>query len=100
MPADMKIEADRIIIYSVISNLFHTVIRNVQNSVILFSEKVYGMSVLMQVKSKGNISHALPEDIGPACLKAQESGGIIEMIRCESEQTSMAYCFLNTAEAA
>jgi len=30
-------------------------------------------------------------------MKAKNTGGIIEMIQCESEQASVAYCFLNVA---
>ena len=84
----------------VLDKLFHTVIRNAQNSVILISARVYGMTVLVQVKSKGNISPGLTEEIGHACVKAKKTGGIIEMIQCETEQASVAYCFLNVAGAA
>jgi hypothetical protein len=58
------------------------------------------MVVLVQLKSKGTINPALVEDIGLACLKAQKTGGIIEMIQCEREQASIAYCFLNVDGAA
>jgi hypothetical protein len=58
------------------------------------------MTVLVQVKSKGSISPGLPEEISHACIKAKNTGGIIEMIRCESEQASVAYCFLNVVGAA
>lgn len=100
VPADLMMEANRTIISSVLSKLFHTAIRHAQNSVILISAKVYGITVLVQVKSKGNISPALPEDLGHASLKARKTGGIIEMILCENEQACIAYCFLNVAGAA
>ena len=100
VPADLFIETNGLMISTVLNKLFHTVIRNVQNSVILISARVYGMTILVQVKSKGNISPGLPEEIGHACLKAKKTGGIIEMIQCESEQASFAYCFLNVAGAA
>jgi hypothetical protein len=74
--------------------------RHAKNSVILISAKVYGMTILVQIKSKGDISHVLPEDMGYACMNAQRTGGIIEMIECKSEQASFAYCFLNVAGAA
>jgi hypothetical protein len=100
IPADLCIETNDTMISSVLNKLFHTVFRHAQNSVILISAKVYGMTVLVQVKSKGSISPGLPEEIGHVCIKAQKTGGIIEMIQCESEQASIAYCFLNIAGAA
>jgi hypothetical protein len=57
------------------------------------------MTILVQVKSKGLISPGLVEEISHACIKAQKTGGIIEMTQCESEQASVAYCFLNVAAA-
>jgi hypothetical protein len=100
IPADLCIETNGIMVSSVLNKLFNTVIRNAQNSVILVSAKVYGMTILVQLKSKGSISPGLPEEIGHACIKAKNTGGIIEMIQCESEQASVAYCFLNVAGAA
>jgi hypothetical protein len=100
IPADLCIEANGFIVSAVLNKLFNTVVRNTQNSVILISAKVYGTTVLVQVKSKGSISPGLPEEMGHACLKAQKTGGIIEMVRCESEHASVAYCFLNVAGAA
>ncbi len=100
IPADLRIETNGVMVSSVLNKLFHTVIRNVQNSVVLVSAKVYGMTILVQVKSKGNVSPGLTEEIGSACIKAKNCGGIIEMIQCESEQASVAYCFLNVAGAA
>lgn len=100
IPVDLSIESNGPMVSAVLNKLFHTVIRLTQNSVILISAKVYGMTVLVQVKSKGSVSPGLPEEIGHACIKAQNTGGIIEMIHCESEQVSVAYCFLNVAGAA
>jgi hypothetical protein len=100
IPADLCIETNGPMVSSVLNKLFNTVMRNAQNSVILVSAKVYGMTILVQLKSKGSISPGLPEEIGHACLKAKNTGGIIEMIQCESEQASVAYCFLNVAGAA
>ena len=100
VPADLRIETNGTIISSVLSKLFHTTIRHAQNSVILISAKEYGMVVLVQVKSKGNIIPGLSEDISHACRKAQKTGGTIEMIHCESKQASIAYCFLNVAGTA
>jgi hypothetical protein len=100
VPADVCVQTNDIMISAVLDKLFHTVIRNAQNSVILISARVYGMTVLVQVKSKGNISPGLTEEIGHACVKAKKTGGIIEMIQCETEQASVAYCFLNVAGAA
>jgi K+-sensing histidine kinase KdpD len=100
IPPDMCIEASGSIISSVLNKLFNTALRHTKNSVILVSAKVYGMVVLVQLKSKGSISPALAEDLGHACLKAQNTGGIIEMTQCESEQASIAYCFLNVGGAA
>jgi K+-sensing histidine kinase KdpD len=99
VPADLMIEANGAIISSVFNKLFDTALRHTKNSVILISAKTYGMTVLVQVKSKGNISPALPEDICHACLKAKKTGGIIEMIQCENDSASIAYCFLNVAAA-
>jgi hypothetical protein len=100
IPADLYVETNGMMISSVLNKLFHTVIRHTQNSVILISAKVYGMTILVQLKSKGTISPGLSEEMGYACVKAKKSGGIIEMIQCESEQASVAYCFLNVAGAA
>lgn len=100
IPADLQVEANGTIISSVLSHLFHTNLRHTQNSVILISATVYGHVVLVQLKSKGTVSPALPEDIGHACLKAQKTGGVIELTQHENEQASIAYCFLNVAGAA
>ncbi|MDP4261206.1 MAG: hypothetical protein Q8941_01635 [Bacteroidota bacterium] len=100
IPADMCIEASGTVISPVLNKLFMTALRHTKNSVILISAKVYGMVVLVQLKSKGNVSPALADDLGHACLKAQKTGGIIEVIHCENEQASIAYCFLNVAGAA
>ncbi len=100
VPADLQIETSSTIVSSVLSKIFQTSFRHAQNSVILISAKVYGMAVLVQVKSKGNIIPGLSEDIGHASRKAQRTGGTIEMIHCESKQASIAYCFLNVAGAA
>ncbi len=100
IPADLRIETNGVMVSTVLNKLFHTVIRNVQNSVVLVSAKVYGMTILVQVKSKGTVSPGLPEEIGHVCIKAKSSGGIIEMIQCESEQASVAYCFMNVGGAA
>jgi hypothetical protein len=97
---DLRIEASCTMVSSVLGKLFQTIIRHTQNSVILISAKAYGMTVLVQGKSKGTISPGLPEDIGHACLKAQKTGGVIEMLQCENNQASIAYCFLNVAGAA
>jgi hypothetical protein len=95
----MNIEANGMIVSAVLNKLFGTVVRNTQNSVILISAKVYGMTVLVQVKSKGLVSPGLAEEIAHASVNAQKTGGIIEIVQCESEQASVAYCFLNVAAA-
>lgn len=100
VPADLNIETNGSMVSGVLNKLFNTVFRNAQNSVILISARVYGMTVLVQVKSKGTISPGLTEEIGHACIKAKKCGGIVEMLNCESEQASVAYCFLNVAGAA
>ena len=100
IPADLAIETNGMLVSSVLDKLFHTVFRNAKNSVILISARVYGMTILVQVKSKGTISPGMCEEISLACVKAKKSGGIVEMIQCESEQASVAYCFLNVAGAA
>ena len=97
--ADLRIETNGLIVSSVLNKLFNTVVRNAQNSVILVSAKEYGLTILVQVKSKGLISPGLSEEISHACINAQKTGGIIEMTQCESEQASVAYCFLNVAAA-
>ena len=97
--ADLRIETIRLIVSSVLNKLFNTVVRNTQNSVILVSAKVYGMTILVQVKSKGLISPALADEITYVCINAQDTGGIIELTQCESEQASVAYCFLNVTAA-
>ena len=100
IPANVYVETNGTVLSTVLNKLLSTVIRHTQNSVILISAKVYGMTVLVQVKSKGNVSPGLQEEINYVCVKAQNTGGIIEMIQCESEQASVAYCFLNVAGAA
>jgi|GEM_PF-3517296 len=100
IPVDLAIETNGMMVSSVLDKLFYTVFRHAQNSVILISARVYGMTILVQVKSKGTISPGLCEEISLACVKAKKSGGIVEMIQCESEQASVAYCFLNVAGAA
>jgi hypothetical protein len=100
IPADLQLQANGTIVTSVLSRLFNTVIRNTQNSGIMISAKVYGMVVLVQVRSNGNISPGLPEDMGHASLKAQKTGGVIEMVHCENKEASVAYCFLNVAGVA
>ena len=100
VPMDVHIDANGAIVSSVLSKLFNTVIRHTQNCGILISAKVYGMVILVQVRSKGNISPALPEDMGQVSLKAQKTGGVIEIIRYENKEASVAYCFLNVAGAA
>lgn len=97
VPADLHVQANDSIISSVLNKLFQTTLRHTQNSVMLISAKVYGHVVLVQLKSKGHISPALPEDIGHACIKAQKTGGVIELTHYETEQASIAYCFLNVA---
>jgi hypothetical protein len=87
-------------ISTVLNKLFDVVIRHAQNSVVLISARVYGMTVLLQVKTRGSISPALPEDLGHACAKAQKTGGIVEMIQCEKDEVCLGYCFLNVAGAA
>ena len=100
VPADLRVEANSAIVTSVLNRLLETALRHTKNSVILISARLYGMAVLVQVKSKGTISPGLPEDIGHACVKAKKTGGIIEMIDCANDQASIAYCFLNVAGAA
>jgi hypothetical protein len=100
VPADLSIETNDMMISAVLNKLFQTVIRHAQNSVILVSAKVYGMTILVQLKTKGTISPGLPEEVVHVGLKAKKSGGMIEMIQCETEQASVAYCFLNVAGAA
>jgi hypothetical protein len=100
IPADLCIETNSTMVSDVLNKIFYIVILHTQNSVILVSARVYGITVLVLVKSKGSVDLALPGEIGHACKKAQNTGGIIEMIQCESEQSSIAYCFLNVAGAA
>lgn len=95
VPADLKVEANGTIVSSVLNNLFHTTLRHTQNSVMLISARVYGHVVLVQLKSRGNVSPALAEDISHACVKAQKTGGVVELTNYENEQASVAYCFLN-----
>jgi signal transduction histidine kinase len=97
---DLLLETSGSVISSVLDKLFTTVIRHTQNSVILISAKVYGMTILVQVKSKGNVNPGFPEDINRACMKAQHTGGIVEMLQYENTQASVAYCFLNVAGSA
>lgn len=97
VPYDLQVEANGSIISSVLTKLFNTTIRHTQNSVILVSARAYGHVILIQLKSKGNISPALPIDISDACIKAQKTGGVIELTLYENEQASIAYCFLNVA---
>jgi hypothetical protein len=100
IPADLRIATNGVLVSSVLDKLLYTVFRHAHNSVILISARVYGMTILVQVKSKGTISPGLPEEIGHASLKAKNSGGIIEMIQCETGHASVAYCFLNESGAA
>ncbi|HEY6504025.1 MAG TPA: hypothetical protein VIZ28_08640 [Chitinophagaceae bacterium] len=100
IPADLQMEANGTIISSVLDHLFHTTLRHAQNSVILISAKVYGHTILVQLKSKGTISPALPEDIGHVCQKARKTGGLVELTLHEKEQASIAYCFLNVGAEA
>ena len=100
IPADLCIETNGLAILGVLNKLFVTVIYHAQNSVIFISAKVYGLVVLVHIKSKGSISPELQDSIDPACSIALETGGIIEIIQCESEQASIAYSFLNVAGAA
>jgi hypothetical protein len=100
VPMDVHIDANGAIVSSVLSKLFNTIIRHTQNCGILISAKVYGMVVLVQVKSKGNISPGLPEDMGQVSLKAQKTGGVIEITGYENKEASVAYCFLNIKGAA
>lgn len=100
VPADLQLETSGSIISSVLDKLFTTVIRYTQNSVILISAKVYGMTILLQVKSKGHIHPGLPEDVSRACVKAQNTGGIVEILQYENTQASIAYCFINVAGSA
>ncbi|MBC7946754.1 MAG: HAMP domain-containing histidine kinase [Chitinophagaceae bacterium] len=100
IPADLRIEANGTIVTSVLSKLFNTVFRHTQNSGILISAKVYGMVVLVQVKSNGQISPALPEDLGHASQKARTTGGVVEVVHYENKEASVAYCFLNVAAVA
>jgi hypothetical protein len=100
VPPDLRIETSGIIISSVLSKLFNTIIRHTKNCGILISARVYGLVVLVQVKSNGNISPALPEDMTQACTKALNTGGVIEVIHYEEKQASIAYCFLNVAGVA
>src|SRR5687767_10446598 len=78
IPVDLQLQANDSIVTSVLSKLFTTVIRHTQNSGIMISAKVYGMVVLVQVRSSGTVSPGLPEDMGYASLKAQKTGGVVE----------------------
>jgi K+-sensing histidine kinase KdpD len=97
VPPDLQVAANGSIISSVLDNLFHTAIRHTQNSVILISARVYGQAVLLQVKSRGTVSPSLSAELGQVCMKAKKTGGVIELTRHETEQASIAYCFLNIA---
>jgi hypothetical protein len=97
VPTDLRVEGNGILIASVLDKLLRTVIRNMHNSGILISARIYGTFILIQVKSKGNISPALPDDIAKASLNAQKTGGVIEMVHYENKEASVAYCFLNVA---
>ena len=97
VPSDLRIEGNGVDIASVMDKLFRTVIRHTHNSGILISARLYGTFILVQVKTNGNISPALPEDMGQASLKAQRTGGVIEMVHYENKEASIAYCFLNVA---
>jgi len=99
VPADLRIEINDAIVSSVISKLFYSVIRHSQNSGILISAKAYRVVVLVQIKTNGNINPGLQEDIADASLKAQKTGGVIEVIHHANNQASVAYCFLNVANA-
>jgi hypothetical protein len=98
--ADLQTEINGTIVSSVLSKLFHTVIRHSQNSGILISAKLYGIVILLQIKINGNINPDLLEDIEQATLNAQNAGGVIEVIHHANNQASVAYCFLNVASAA
>lgn len=97
VPADLHIQANGTIVTSVLSRLFNTVVRHTQNSGIMISARVYGMVVLVQVRSNGTISPGLPEDMGYAAQKAQKTGGVVEVVHYENKEASIAYCFLNVA---
>jgi hypothetical protein len=97
VPADLHVEASGSVISSVLDTLFYTALRHAHNSIILISAKVYGHVVLVQLKSKGTVSPALTEDINHVCLDARKSGAVVELTLYESEQASIAYCFLNVA---
>lgn len=97
VPADLRIEANGTIISSVLSKLFTTVFRHAHNCGIMISAKVYGMVVLVQVRSNGTISPGLTEDINHASHKAKKTGGVVEMVHYENKEASVAYCFLNVA---
>ena len=97
VPTDLRVEGNGVVIASVLDKLFRTVIRNMHNCGILISARIYGSFLLVQIKSKGNISPALPDDIIQASLKAQKTGGVIELVHYENKEASIAYCFLNVA---
>lgn len=97
VPADLMVKTNGTIVSSVLTNLFKITLRHTQNSVILISARVYGHVVLVQVKSKGNVSPGLAEDLSHTSAKAQKTGGVVELTHHETEQAAIAYCFLNVA---
>jgi hypothetical protein len=99
IPPDLKIEANSSIVSSVLRKLFNTVFRHTNNSGVMISAREYGMVVLVQVKSNGNISPGMPEDMNHASLKAQKTGGVLEVVHLGNKEASIAYCFLNVAAA-
>ena len=95
IPKGLALKAPRHVISETLNKIVRTVTLHTKHSGILISAKAYGYAILVQVRTHGRISPALDMEMEPAALKAKHSGGVVEFVRFQENQASVAYCFMN-----
>jgi K+-sensing histidine kinase KdpD len=101
VPDEIFLQTDGELISSALHNLLSLVISHSQNSRIRITAKFFGNVVLLHVKDDGCLNYdSISQNLNKIQSIAEKLGGFIGFTSYRNKLTTIAFSFMNSAEAA
>ncbi|MDP4262967.1 MAG: hypothetical protein Q8941_10575 [Bacteroidota bacterium] len=101
VPGDLVVRADKELLASVLSGLMNLVIMHTENSRIRITAKLYGNVVLLHIKDDGCLNYdSISHKLARIESLAEKLGGFVGFTSYRNRLTTIAFSFMNIADAA
>jgi K+-sensing histidine kinase KdpD len=101
VPEEICIRTDEELISSALSNLLNLVITHTENSRIRITAKLFGNVILIHIKDDGCLNYdSISHKLNKVQSIAEKLGGFIGFTSYRNKLTTIAFSFINVAEAA